>query len=126
MQLELKTLCIALAVLVCCGLCYFWGYRNAEIEGELMLEQYKTAQADQNKAIQEQVRIEYEKKLETLNADLERLRSDNAKRLCELNDFNNTRTSLATCRRDRGELARLAVRGEELLKRADSYLEALK
>ena len=34
-------------------------------------------------------------------------------------------TDLATCRRQRDDLSRLAVRGEELLKRADAYLEAL-
>ena len=124
MQLELKTLCIALAVLVCCGLCYFWGYRNAEIEGELILEQYKTAQADQNKAIQERVRIEYEKKLETLNADLERVRNDNVERVRQLEAYSKRERSLETCSRDLSAVSVLAIEGERLLKEADGYLRA--
>lgn len=56
---------------------------------------------------------------------VEAVRADNAQRMRQLDDFNNTRTSLAACRRDRSRLSRLAVRGEELLERADSYLEAL-
>ena len=100
-------------------ICYDRGFDHGTAEAE-------ARQADAVKIAQNEVKKDYEKRIQELSASIERLRSDNAKRLCELNDFNNTRTSLATCRRDRGELARLAVRGEELLKRADSYLEALK
>lgn len=50
---------------------------------------------------------------------------DNAQRLRQLDDFSHAKTDLATCRRQRDDLSRLADRGEELLKRADAYLEAL-
>lgn len=87
------------------------------------------AEAHQASAVanaQREVKKEYEKRVQELTASIERLRSDNAERLRQLDDFSNTRTNLAACRRDRRDLARLAVRGEDLLKRADSYLEALK
>ena len=124
MQLELKTLAIALAVLVCCGLCYFWGYRTAETKGALELEQYKTAQANANKVIQEQIRIEYEKKIETLNADFERLRDDNNKRVRQLQAYRERERNLETCSRDLDTVTELAVEGERLLKEADGYLRA--
>lgn len=126
MQLELKTLAIALAVLVCCGLCYFWGYQNAETKGQLELEQYKLSQKEANIAEQKRVRNEYEKKIKNLNADLERARSSNDERLRQLERFNNTNRDLEACTRDRGDLAKLAVTGERLLREAESYIRALK
>ena len=100
---------------ICCGLGV--GHGTAEAEAR---------QADAVKIAQSEVKKDYEKRIEELAASLERLHSDNAQRLRQLDDFNNTRTSLAACRRDRRDLGRLAVRGEELLRRADGYLEALK
>ncbi len=109
--------------LLCTGLvgyfCYDAGYDHGKAEAEAM-QSAAVANA------QRKVKQDYEIQIKELTASLERVRNDNAKRLRELNDFNNARTDLATCRRERGQLARMAVRGEELLKRADSYLEALK
>lgn len=99
--------------------CYDLGFDHAIAEAEVR-------RASAVEIAQKEVKKDYEKRIEELSASIERLRSDNAQRLRQLNDFSHARTDLATCRRDRGELARLAVRGEELLKRADSYLEALK
>lgn len=99
--------------------CYDKGFDHGTAEAE-------ARQADAVKIAQSEVKKDYEKRIEELAASLERLHSDNAQRLRQLDDFNNTRTSLAACRRDRRDLGRLAVRGEELLERADSYLEALK
>lgn len=98
--------------------CYDTGFDHGFAEAE-------SRQADAVKIAQNEVKKDYEKRISELSASLERVRADNAQRLRELNDFNNARTSLATCRRDRRDLGRLAVRGEELLERADSYLEAL-
>lgn len=81
-------------------------------------------QADAIKVAQNEVKQKYEVRMQELIASLERIRIDNAQRMRQLNEFNNARTSLAACRRDRSRLARLAVQGEELLKRADSYLES--
>lgn len=83
-------------------------------------------QAEAVKIAQKEVKKDYEKRIQELTISLERIRNDNAERMRQLNEFSHARTDLATCHRDRSELARLAVRGEELLRRADSYLEALK
>lgn len=100
-------------------ICYDKGFDHGIAEAE-------ARQALAVESAQTEVKKDYEKRIQELSASIERLRDDNAQRLRQLDDFNNTRTSLATCRRDRRDLARLAVRGEDLLKRADSYLEALK
>ena len=109
--------------LLCTGLvgyfCYDAGYDHGKAEAEAM-QSAAVANA------QRKVKQNYEIQIQELTASLERVRNDNAKRLRELKEFSNARTNMETCRRERGQLARLAVRGEELLKRADSYLEALK
>lgn len=99
--------------------CYEKGFDHGTAEAEAQ-------QADAVKIAQNEVKKDYEKRIQELSASIERIRSDNAQRLRQLNDFGHARTDLATCRRDRRDLGRLAVRGEELLRRADSYLEALK
>ena len=99
--------------------CYDIGFDHGTAEAE-------ARQASAVEIAQSEVKKDYEKRVQELTVAIERLRSDNAERLRELDDFNHARTDLAACRRDRRDLSRLAVRGEELLKRADSYLEALK
>ena len=108
-----------LVAAIAAHICYDRGFDHGTAEAE-------ARQADAVKIAQNEVKKDYEKRIKELSASLERLRSDNAQRLRELGDFNNARTSLAACRRDRRDLGRLAVRGEELLRRADGYLEALK
>lgn len=100
-------------------ICYNRGFDHGTAEAE-------ARQADAVKIAQMEVKKDYEKRIQELSASLERVRINNAQRLRELNDFSHAKTDLATCRRDRSRLGRLAVRGEELLRRADSYLEALK
>lgn len=126
MSSKIKVFLGAVVALVVAWFCYDLGYDKAKVEGELQLETLKLAQAEEVIAAQNKVKIEYEAQIKTLTAALSSARSDNAERLRQLESFRNTDTDLATCRRDRSELARLAVRGEELLRRADSYLEALK
>lgn len=116
----------ALVALFIVWFSYDLGYEKAKVEGELQIETLKLTQAEEVIAAQNKVKVEYEAQIKSLNAALASVRSDNAQRLRELGDFNNAKTSLAACRRDRRDLGRLAVRGEELLRRADSYLEALK
>lgn len=108
-----------LVAAVAAHFCYDAGFDHGFAEAE-------ARQADAVKIAQSEVKKDYEKRIQELAASLEHLHSDNAQRLRQLDDFNNTRTSLAACRRDRRDLGRLAVRGEELLRRADGYLEALK
>ena len=100
-------------------ICYDTGFDHGAAEAE-------ARHASAVEIAQTEVKKDYEKRIQELSASIKRLRDDNAQRMRQLDDFNNTRTSLETCRRDRRDLGRLAVRGEELLKRADSYLEALK
>lgn len=121
---NLKYVAVVVAILSVYWLAYSSGYDKAKTEGELALEQYKAAQADQNKAIQKQVRIEYEKKLETLNADLERVRNDNIERVRQLEAYSKREQSLETCSRDLSAVSVLAIEGERLLKEADGYLRA--
>lgn len=99
--------------------CYDLGFDHGTAEAE-------ARQASAVEIAQKEVKKDYEKRVQELTVAIERLRSDNAERLRELKRFNRTSGNLETCRRDRSDLARLAVRGEELLKRADSYLEALR
>lgn len=99
--------------------CYDIGFDHGTAEAE-------ARQASAVEIAQNEVKKDYEKRVQELTVAIECLRNDNAQRLRQLNKFSHARTDLATCRRDRRDLARLAVRGEELLKRADSYLEALK
>lgn len=100
-------------------ICYDTGFDHGTAEAE-------ARHASAVEIAQTEVKKDYEKRIQELSASIERLRDDNANRLRELDDFSHAKTDLATCRRDRRDLSRLAVRGEELLKRADSYLEALK
>lgn len=104
---------------------YLLGYNNAETKGELALEELKLAQAQAVIDAQNEVKLQYETQIKNLNTALAAARSDSADRLRQLETFRRSNTDLATCRRERDELSRLAVRGEELLKRADAYLAAL-
>lgn len=108
-----------LVAAVAAHICYGLGFDHGTAEAE-------ARQADAVKIAQSEVKKDYEKRISELSASLERVRYDNAQRLRQLERFNRTSGNLETCRRDRSDLARLAVRGEELLKRADSYLEALR
>lgn len=106
--------------------CSYWlGFNHAKTEGELQIETLKLTQAEEVIAAQNRVKSEYESQIQSLNAALASARSDGAERLRQLEAFRHTDTDLATCRRQRDDLSRLAVRGEELLKRADAYLGAL-
>ena len=100
-------------------ICYDIGFDHGTAEAE-------ARNASAVEIAQIEVKKDYEKRIQELSASIERLRDDNARRLRELNNFGHARTDLATCCRDRRDLGRLAVRGEELLRRADSYFEALK
>lgn len=108
-----------LVAVVAAHFCYGLGFDHGTAEAE-------ARHASAVEIAQTEVKKDYEKRIQELSASIERLREDNAQRLRELNDFSHAKTDLATCHRDRRDLGRLAVRGEELLRRADSYLEALK
>lgn len=104
---------------------YFFGYSNAETKGELALESLKKAQAEAIVAAQQEVKKDYERRMQTLAADLERVRSDNANRVQQLAKFRATRRDLQTCHDERNRLATIAVGLEEVADRAITRLEAM-
>ena len=125
MSANLKYVASAIAILIVCWLAYDTGYENAQVEGELAIEQLKLAHAQEIIDAQNKVKVEYNEKVETLNADLANARKLNAERLRQLSKFNSTSRDLETCTSERRKLGELAIRGEDLLYRADSYLRAL-
>lgn len=126
MNSAIKTglICFAVAA-ISAWFCYDLGYNKAKVEGELQIETLKLTQAEEAIAAQNKVKVEYEVQIKTLNAALASARSDNANRLRQLEAFRHTDTDLATCRRQRDQLSRLAVEGESLLREADAYLGSL-
>lgn len=104
---------------------YFFGYSNAETKGELAMESLKKAQAEAIVAAQQEVKKDYEKRMQTLAADLERVRSDNASRMQQLAKFSATRRDLQTCHDERNRLATIAVGLEEVADRAITRLESM-
>ena len=125
MNVSLKYAAGVIAVMAVCWLAYDTGYENARVEGELAIEQLKLAQAQEIIKAQNKVKVEYNEKVETLNADLAAARKLNADRLRQLQKFSSADRDLETCARERRELGELAIRGEDLLYRADSYLRAI-
>lgn len=114
-----------MGALVVSWFCYDLGYSKAETEGELAIEQLKLAQAQAVIDAQNKVKVQYEEQIKNLNAALADARSDSAERLRQLEKFRGVSRDMETCTRERNELAGLAVRGEELLKRADAYFGAI-
>lgn len=123
--MNIKTyLAVIAAVLALLFGAYRFGYSRAETEGLLALEALKRANADAVIKAQDEMRGKYEKKVKELNADLNAVNDLNRRRLRELSAFRGAGGSFATCRRERNDLAELAVEGERLLGEADSYLRA--
>ena len=119
---KLKYAMLGVALLVA----FAGGYSIAKTKGNLEIERLKKENAQTVINAQIQAKETYEKQIENLVAARASERERYAERLCQLEKFRSANTDLATCRRERSDLARLAVRGEGLLKRAESYLEALK
>lgn len=105
---------------------YFFGFSNARTEGELAIEQLKLVHTREIIEAQNEVKVQYNEKIQTLNDDLSSVRKLNANRLRQLEKFSTTSRDLETCSSERRELAELAVRGEELLFKADAYIRAMK
>lgn len=126
MSTNVKIVLGALAALVALLTGAYWfGYSRASTEGLLALEELKRANAEAVVKAQEKVRGEYEETIKALSLDLASANDLNRKRLRELDAFRSADGDLAACRRERGDLAELAVEGEQLLREADGYLKAL-
>ena len=101
---------------------YLAGYNRAETEGELAIESLKRAHAQAIVDAQNEQKEKYEKEIAGLVARLNDLGAEHADRLRELEQFRASRGDVETCYRERDDLASLCVRGEQLLKRAVTYL----
>lgn len=115
---------IIIAAVIAIAGAYFFGYSNAETQAALEFEQYKNEQEQAANAAQEKIKADYEKRLENLSADLERIRNDNDKRLRELEQFKRRAVNLETCRSERERLASVAVGLEDVASRAIGYLKS--
>ncbi len=105
--------------------CFSFGYEKAETEYLLQIESMKLAQAEAVIKAQQEVKVQYENDIQKLArnlADVERMADD---RMRQLQAYRDADRDLVSCNRERGELAELAISGEQLLKEADSYLGAV-
>lgn len=105
------------------GAIYLAGYKHAESEGELAIEELKLNHALAILAAQKEEKAKYEESIKSLTSSLERLRTEHNDRLHELQSFRSRATDYRTCSRQRSDLAVLAVEGEQLLKEASIYLK---
>ena len=122
--MNIRTIGAIVGILVVTVGAYFFGYKNAQTEGELAIETMRKENAEAVIRVQDLVSAEYEEKMQNLATDLERVRNLDAQRLRQLEKFRNADRDLAACRSDRERLAKLAVEAESLLGEADSYLRA--
>lgn len=104
---------------------YNSGYEKAKAEGELVIEQLKLSNAEAIINAQNKAQEEYDAKIKALTADLAAARDLNDERMRQLSKFSRADRDLEACTSDRKRLSELAVRGEDLLYRADAYLRAV-
>ena len=109
-------------IVIAIGLVYTVGYQHAQTEGERAIEALKLESARAVIEAQEKEKAKYEKAVADLVSRLNGLRSEYDNRLYELDRFRNANTDLEACRRQRSDLAELAVEGEKLLNEASVYL----
>lgn len=102
---------------------YLIGYKHAESEGELAIEELKLNHALAILAAQKEEKAKYEESIKSLTSSLERLRTEHNDRLHELQNFRARATDHETCTRQRADLARVAVELERVASRALTYLE---
>ena len=112
------------AVVAIVGAVYLVGYQHAETEGERAIEALKLQHAQAIIDTQKKVQKDYEKRIESLVADLDSLRVERDRRVLELESFRASYGSLEACLNQRNDLAELGVEGERLLQEARQYLKA--
>lgn len=110
------------AVVAIVGAVYIVGYKHAESEGEREMESLKMQHAQAIIDAQEKEKANYEKTIQSLIADLDRARSERDNRMHELESFRSRATDNETCRRQRSDLARIAVGLEGVASRAILFI----
>ena len=101
---------------------YLMGYSHAETEGKRAMESLKMQHAQAIIDAQKREKANYEKTIQSLIADLDRARSERDNRMHELESFRSRATDNETCRRQRSDLARIAVRLEGVASRAILFI----
>ena len=101
---------------------YLIGYKHAENEGLLAIEELKNAHAQAIIDAQVAEKRKYEAQIKDLVARLDALNVEHSSRMREFESFRSRTTDYGTCIRQRSDLAELAVEGENLLNEASIYL----
>ena len=102
---------------------YLIGYKHAEVEGERAIESLKLEHAKAIIDAQEKERANYEKTIQSLISDLDRVRGERDERMLQLESFRSRETDFGTCRSQRDRLARIAVGLEDVASRAILFIE---
>lgn len=113
---------VALALVI--GVLAFGSYIIYEKGYEDAVKDSRIEELEIVKKTQLEVKEKYENQIKELVSAHDRERREYVDRMRELKKFESSGRDLATCSRERSQLARLAIRGEKLLKRAESYLKA--
>lgn len=114
---------IAAACAAALYLSYRWGYSVAETEGLLALETLEKENAQEVIKAQAVAKEKYERQIKDLVDARAAERQHYVERLREFEKFRSAGTDLATCRRDRDRLARVAIGFESLTIRAINDLK---
>lgn len=114
-----------ITLLALAGCSYYFGYSVAETEGELAMTQLEKSLSQKSLDMQEEVRREYEKKQKELVANFDAERDRDAYRLRQLQRKLRAQGDLEAVTGERDRCLALATRGEQLLYRADGFIDAL-
>ncbi len=105
---------------------YSTGYEKAETEATLQIESMKLDHANQIIEAQQKEKEKYENKTKELMVSYNNERTNYIKRVQQLERKLQSDTNMETLRNERDRCFGLAVRGERLLRRAESLIEGMK
>lgn len=105
---------------------YEKGYEQAETEATLKIESMKLDHANQIIEAQQKEKEKYENKTKELMVSYNNERTNYIKRVQQLERKLQSDTNMEALRNERDRCFGLAVRGERLLRRAESLIEGMK
>lgn len=105
---------------------YSTGYEKAETEATLKIESMKLDHANQIIEAQQKEKEKYENKTKELMVSYNNERTNYIKRVQQLERKLQSDTNMEALRNERDRCFGLAVRGERLLRRAESLIEGMK
>lgn len=104
---------------------YNFGYNRAQLEYELKIELLKRESAENVIKQQNEVKKEYEQKIQNLKNDLNNANALHDQRMHQLKLYKSRSTDLETCTRERNELARIGAGFENVADRSVKYLKSM-